>query len=303
MSAFVVFNQRVLSVSSVKSIYYWLEFALTWVFLWVIRLFPFATRIRLGGAVLGFIISNLPNSKARIDRNLRNVFPNMSSKRRRKITKKVGKTFGKSIIETLNGKDYVKQQHLFHASGPGLEVLHDAINAGKGFILISSHFGQSDAVRHYLKGQGIEVGAVYRPHNNPFFNRLFQREISYSGTPTFPKGRRGTMNLVKHLRQGGYVSILLDQKYSKGKNIKFLGHKTFTSIAPAQMALRYDIPMIPVYGTRRADSDDIDIEFEAPIPHSSPKRMTRLANKSLSKRVRKNPGQWYWLHQRWNFED
>ncbi len=303
MSAFPIYTLRIASVTPIKSIYYRLEFALTWIFLRLIRLFPFAMRIKIGGAVLGFVISNLPQSKARIDINLRNIFPDMDANERREITKEVGRTFGKSIIETLNGADYVKQQQLFHASGPGLQALHDAIDAGKGFILISSHFGQSDAVRHYLKGQGIEVGAVYRPHNNPYFSQLFQNEISHSGTPTFPKGRRGTMNLVKHLRQGGYVSILLDQKYSKGKNIKFLGHKVFTSIAPAQMALKYDIPMIPVYGTRRKGSADIDIEFEAPIPHSTPKRMTRLANKSLSKRVRATPGQWYWLHQRWNFED
>lgn len=253
--------------------------------------------------MLGFLIANMRSSKARIDINLRNVFPKMTAAERREITKSVGATFGTSIIETLNGETYVKQLHLFHAAGPGLDALHMAIAANKGVILISSHFGQSDAVRHYLKGLGIEVGAVYRTSNNPYFDKLFQKQISYSGTPIFAKGRRGTMNLVKHLRDGGNVSILLDQKYRGGKLLDFMGHKTMTSDAPADMALRYGIPMIPVYGIRREDSLDIDIEFEAPIPPSNAETMTQAANDSLAARVLENPGQWYWLHQRWNFKD
>lgn len=292
-----------MALKPAKKAYYAVEFALTSVFLRFIRLFPMAWRSKLGGGALGFLIANMRAPKARIDINLRNVFPDIAPLERRKITKDVGRTVGRTLTEILNNDIYSQQSHLFHASGAGLQTILDAHEQGKGVILVSSHFGQWDAPRHFLKRHGIEVGAVYRPSNNPYFDKLFLRQLQQGGKPIFAKGRRGTMAMVKHLRSDGSVIILVDQKYSKGEYLDFLGHKTRTSLAAAELSLRYKIPMVPVYGIRRTDSLEIDVEFEAPIPPSDPETMMQAANNSLAARVRENPGQWYWLHQRWNFKD
>lgn len=304
MSALTVCSERSAVVpKSSKNTYYAIEFAITSGFLRLIRPLPMAWRSKLGGSVLGFLISNMRAPKARIDINLRNIFPNMSGSERRKITKTVGQTVGRTLIEILNNDTYSQQKQLFHASGPGLQTVLDAHANNKGVILVSSHFGQWDAPRHFLKQHNIEVAAVYRPSNNPHFDKLFLHQLEQGGKPIFPKGRRGTMAMVRHLRSDGSVIILVDQKYNRGEFLDFLGHKTLTSLAAAELSLRYNIPMIPVYGIRREGSLDIDIEFEAPIPLTDAVTMTQAANDSLAARVLENPGQWYWLHQRWNFKD
>ena len=58
--------------------------------------------------------------------------------------------------------------------------------------------------------------------------------------------------------------------------------------------------MIPAVGTRIADGNDFDVEFEAEIPHSDSITMTQAFNDSLSKRILENPDQWYWLLRRWD---
>ena len=218
----------------------------------------------------------------------------------RQITKTVGNNFGRSFVEILNNDVSQKFPELRHASGPGLQVLRDAAAAGTGAIIVSGHYGQWDGARHYLKSEGMEVGAIYRPSNNHYFDRIFVPQIEQAGKPAFPSGRRGTTDMVRHVRAGGMVAILLDQRFGKGEALDFMGQPALTSTAAASVALKYNLPMIPVYGTRRDSSLDVDIVFEAPIAHTDATTMTQAANDSLTAQVRRNPGQWYWLHKRWS---
>jgi KDO2-lipid IV(A) lauroyltransferase len=57
--------------------------------------------------------------------------------------------------------------------------------------------------------------------------------------------------------------------------------------------------MIPAYSTRQADGLHVAIEFEPPIPRTTPLEMTQAAADSLAARVRAKPEQYYWLHRRW----
>ena len=277
-----------------------MQYALIWVFLRCGRVLPFPLRVKIGGALLGFTIAHLKTPRARIARNLQRIFPKTSDRERKDIIKAVSKNFGKSFVEILNNDSSIKYPEFRHASGPGLQALREAQAAGRGAILVSGHFGQWDAARLFLKAEGIEVGAVYRPSNNIYFDRLFVPQIENAGRPAFSSGRRGTLEMVRHVRAGGVVAILLDQHYRDGVELEFMGQPAMTSTAAASMALKYDLPMIPVYCTRRGNSLDIDVEFEAPIPHSNPMEMTQLANDSLTSRVQETPGQWYWLHNRWS---
>lgn len=277
---------------------YLVQYILLRMFLAFTRALPFQARVRFSGAVIAWLIVNMANPKKRIEQNLQRVFPKMPAAERLDIRRRIGKNFGRTYIEILIADAYAKHPELWHASGPGLEVVKSCAKEGKGVILVSGHFGQWDAPRHYLKSQGIEVGAVYRPSNNHFFDRIFVPQIQVAGTPVFGAGR-GTIDMVRHVRSNGMIAILLDQKTRKGEVLEFMGHPATTSTAAASLALKYDIPMVPVYGVRRADSLDVDVVFEAPIPPTDATTMTQAANDSLAARVRANPGQWYWLHKRW----
>lgn len=277
-----------------------IEYALVLVFFGILKLLPFKLRVKLGGGFLGFVISNVKSLRKRIESNLCKIYPDMSTDGRRLITKAVGSNFGRSFVEILNNDISQKFPELRHASGPGLDVLREAATAGTGAIIVSGHFGQWDAARHYLKSEGIEVGAIYRPSNNHYFDRIFVPQIENAGKPAFPSGRRGTTDMVRHVRNGKMVAILLDQRFAKGEELDFMGLPAKTSTAAASIATKYNLPIIPVYGTRRKGSLDVDIVFEDPVPHTDEITMTQALNDSLTAQVRKNPGQWYWLHNRWN---
>lgn len=211
----------------------------------------------------------------------------------------MGRNMGRTLFEIYHCAEFQAQQDKFEVSGPGLAALQAAQTAGKGAIIVSGHFGQWEAVRAALKARGMETGAVYRPQANRHYQRRLLAGIEAGGKPILETGALGTKALVRHVRSGGFIAILLDEKYPRGARLPFLGRPALTSLAAAELALKYGLPMVPAYGTRTGDGSTFRVEFEAPIEHSDSLAMTQAFNDSLSARVLANPDQWYWLLRRW----
>jgi KDO2-lipid IV(A) lauroyltransferase len=270
-----------------------------WSALTVIRWRAFDLRSRGLGTTFGAVMRWFPPARHRFDREAKRVFPNMKRSERATLGQNMGRHMGRTLFEIYHDVEFQTQHHKFSGSGPGLDALKEAHAAGKGAIIVSGHFGQWEAVRAVIKMHGLESGAVYRPHKNRHYERRIRAGIEAGGKPILATGRVGTRALVRHLRAGGIISILLDEKYAEGVQIPFLGHNALTSLSAAQLALKYDLPMIPAYGIRIDDGNAFRVEFEAPIPHSDSITMTHAFNDSLSARIMTDPEQWYWMLRRW----
>ena len=265
-----------------------------------VRWRTFDLRSRGLGTTFGTVMRWFPPARIRFNREAKRVFPNMKRKARAQLGQDMGRHMGRTLFEIYHDAEFQTQHHKFRASGPGLVALKEAQAARKGVIIVSGHFGQWEAVRAVIKMHGLESGAVYRPQKNRHYERRLLAGIEAGGKPILATGRVGTKALVRHLRGGGIISILLDEKYLEGVRIPFLGHDALTSLSAAQLALKYDLPMIAAYGIRTEDGNGFRVEFEAPIPHTDAITMTRAFNDSLSARIMTNPEQWYWMLRRWD---
>ncbi|MDG2158490.1 MAG: lysophospholipid acyltransferase family protein [Amylibacter sp.] len=283
-------------------IYRAVEFAPIWVVLAIGRILPFWLRGKMFGLLGELIVMYLPKAKKRVHRGLITVFPGLSKKEINSITKKVGCNTALTLSELLMNDDYKKRKKLISADGEGFETLKEAKSNGQGAIIVSAHFGQWEAIRHHLAENNMETGAVYRKNNNPFYERLFLKSIKYGGLPIIARGGKGNINMIRHLKKGGFFALLVDQDSHSGKQIKFLGQDARTTTAPAEMALRYDLPLVPVFAVRQANGQNIKLEYEEAIIHTDAITMTNEINDRISARIQKNPEQWYWLHNRWNKE-
>jgi KDO2-lipid IV(A) lauroyltransferase len=187
--------------------------------------------------------------------------------------------------------------------GEGFEAMKKAREISQPVVLVSGHFGNYDVVRARLIKEGFDVGALYRPPNNPFFAAFYHRTISRVGTPIFRRGRRGLAQMVKFLRGGGTIALLMDQHVRNGAPLTFFGLPAKTALSAADMALKYNALLVPCYGIRQADGLSFKIALEAPIPIGTPEEMTQALNDSLEARVRENMDQWLWIHRRWKDHD
>jgi KDO2-lipid IV(A) lauroyltransferase len=263
------------------------------------HMMPLKKRGAFFAALGGFLVPRISGSRKRIISGLKRVYPDMSEDDALKLCKKISQNAGRTLSEILFNASYKKRLDLFDAQGPGLDVLRKAKAEGKGAIIVSAHFGQWEAIRHYLKSQGMETGAVYRENSNPWYEQDFLKGIEQGGLPIVAKSSSGNIKMVRHLRKGGFFALLVDQKFQSGHLIPFLGIDALTPIAAAELALRYDLPLVPAFGTRDENNLNIHVEFEQPIEHSDALTMTKEVNDRISARILDKPEQWYWLHKRW----
>jgi KDO2-lipid IV(A) lauroyltransferase len=282
-----------------KNIWQHLRYIPLWSALTSSRWRGFDARARSLGNVFGWTMRWIPIARRRFDREILRIYPDMARADRLNLSRKMGQNMGRTLFEVFHNTQFQQGQSNFHVSGPGLSILEQARAAGKGAILVSGHFGQWEAVRAVLKHRGMETAGVYRRQSNRHYQRLLVRGIEQGGKPALTTERDGTTAMIRHLRAGGFVAILLDEKTVDGEMMPFLGFDALTSVVAARVALKYDIPFMPVFGTRRDDSSDIDVEFEAPIEPTDPRTMTQAFNDNLSARILENPDQWYWLLRRW----
>lgn len=287
----------------IKSLLYFLQYLPIAALLGLSRLLPFDVCCALTGRIAGFCVCWLPPFRLRVEQGLKRVYPQMPRSERRRIAHQVGYNSGRTLAEILNNSEFATKLARFKADGPGLVVLQRSKQDRKAAMIISGHFGQWEAIRHFLKAGGMETGTLYRPNSNPWYNSHFLSGIKEGGAPILSRGTSGTLQMFRHIRNGGFIAILADQYTQSGEKIPFLGHMTSTTTGPAKLALRYDIPLVPAFGLRTQNRRDIAITFEEPIQPSNPVAMMEEFNARIAAQIHANPEQWYWLHRRWKLPD
>lgn len=270
-----------------------------WVLPVALRPLPFRLRVNVGGAMISGLISAIPSIKRRITDNLTLIYPEHSTKENKALFNKIRRHIGRRFIETFYAVEYLKRLDEMHISPSDIAKVQSVLDTGRPVFIVSGHFGNWVAGRAVLMHAGITTGALYRVSANPIFEKHFIKTLTAGGEPIVPTGIAGMRMLIKHLRKGGTMSVLLDQRVAEGPVLSFMGKPAHTSTSIAELALKYNAALMPLYTTLRDDNQNIDIEIEDEIPHSDPITMTQAINDSLSTRVWKNPEQWYWLHRRW----
>lgn len=265
----------------------------------VSALLPYPARLAFGGWLGRTIVGGLPKFRRRVEANLAYVMPELDAEERMQILRGVGDTFGRTFIEILNNPAFHARRSWTGPTGPGVAAIEAAAREGTGAVLVTGHFGQWEGARAWMASAGINCAGVYRPTDNPDLNRLYLRNLEAGGTPIFSKGAQGLRGIVRHVGRGGIVAILTDQYDRRAERYDFLGKPAPTSSISAELALKFKVPLVPIYGVRAADGASVAVEAEAPIPHTMAAEMTQAVNDSLAARVRAHPEQYYWLHRRW----
>ncbi|WP_127900482.1 lysophospholipid acyltransferase family protein [Solirhodobacter olei] len=278
---------------------FWLQDRLYRLLLGILLRLPYRWRVPLSGWVLAHVVAPLAGYDKRVRDNLALIVPDLDEVEVARLARKVPDNVGRTLIELYSGKGFVEHVTRQPLSGPGLAALDAAHRAGRPVILVTGHFGNYDASRAALIARGYRVGGLYRPMDNGWFNDHYVKAISQIGTPLFPRGKRGLADMIRFLRSGGMLGMVIDQHMSDGARLSFLGRDALTSLAAAELALKYNALVIPTYGIRRPDGLDFDVVVESPIPNGSPEEMTQALNDSLGKLVREHMDQWFWIHRRW----
>ncbi|WP_215746696.1 lysophospholipid acyltransferase family protein [Gluconobacter sp. P1C6_b] len=242
------------------------------------------------------------------DRNLHLALPELPLAERQQIIRDVWTNLGQNVAELPYLSSFTRTD-----IGPGWEITGeehiDALKAnGSQALFFSGHLGNWELILPIATSLGMPVAGFYRASSNPVIDLVTQsmRQKALGATGImFPKGPKGARQALAHLQSGGSLGFLVDQKMNDGLAIPFFGRDAMTAPAVAQLALRFNLPIIPVYIVRLGEGR-FRMVCEAPLQtdrtgdrHADIRSICIAMNETLERWIRERPGAWLWLHRRW----
>ena len=201
--------------------------------------------------------------------------------------------FISSLSDTNNNK-YLKVN--------GKEVLERLKKENKKAVFISGHFNNFELMAMQISKQGIDLAAIYRPLNNIFLNKKMENiRKKFICKNQIKKGIAGTREIIKFIKNGYSIALMIDQRVSEGIETKFFNKKAFTTTIPAQLHLKYGLEIVPVY-IERKNKHYFTVYFYEPLSFDNNKDQIYITNKLnnvLENLILRNPSQWIWTHDRW----
>ncbi len=262
-----------------------------------------------GGWIGRHLLAPLPVSR-RAARNLALAMPDIDAGARRRIIREMWENIGRTAGELPHlGRVKLPGDKIFRVDVIGAEQIYEFVEAGQNLLYASAHQGNWELLPLLARNLGTPIHVVYRAANNPLFDAVIGDLRESTAIGTVAKGPAGARHLMALLRRGENVGLLIDQKLNDGIAVPFFGRPAMTAPAVAQLARRFELPIIPAQcerlgGThfritlhpalwaRRSDDRDGDVA----------EVMAEL-NRMIESWIRQRPGQWLWLHRRWPNSD
>ncbi|PLY01219.1 MAG: hypothetical protein C0622_07615 [Desulfuromonas sp.] len=248
----------------------------------------------------------LPRRRALAMENLRQAFPDMSSTELEQILRKNFAHMGANGIEMLRldmyrpGSSDLKERFTVE----GVENLREALAMERGAILLGAHIGFWETSPFVLSEYGIGLDVVAKPMKNPLADNYFARLRETYGTEIL-NSRKGARRILQSLRKGRVVGLLLDQHISPPGSVvtEFFGRRAWTTTAITNMAMKNQVPVVPVFSLRGEDGRHhmwieplLILEGEG---NDAVRENTQRLTAIIEAAIRRDPSQWFWVHKRW----
>jgi KDO2-lipid IV(A) lauroyltransferase len=107
------------------------------------------------------------------------------------------------------------------------------------------------------------------------------------------------------MHDGKHLGLMADQKLNDGIEAPFFGQRIMTSPALAELAFRFDCPVVPARVERLSGARfHLHVEPPLELARTGERRAdvaaaTARVNGVIERWVRDTPEQWLWLHNRW----
>lgn len=267
--------------------------------LWVVRL----------GRLAGGLFYYLDARHRRVARkNLAASFPEKSMVEVRTLAKenfkRIGENFA-SAVKTASMTDEELKPHLAFANLTIIQPLANA-NGSLSKLFAVGHFGNFELyARTAAYFPGFHFATTYRALRQPALNRLMQDLRARSGCIYFERRTQGHEMRQALQEKDLMLGFLCDQHGGDhGLRMPFLGRECSVNPAPAIFALRYKLPLFTSFCFRIAPGRWL-VEFGLEIPTHidgvprSPEAIMTDVNRDFEAAIRRDPANWFWVHNRW----
>ena len=282
----------------IKKISYFFQAVIIYLFFFVGKLLG----LNLSKKIFAFLFKRLGplfKSKSIIEKNLTNFNSNLTNEQRENIISSMWENYGITFIEYIFLSLFKEKSDLVEVTRS--DILNK-ISFNKPVIFVSGHFSNFELMSMEITKRKVKLATIYRPLNNFFLNPLMEYiRKKYVCKNQIKKGIGGVKESIQYIKAGYSIALMIDQRVSEGERLNFFNQPALTTTLPAQLALKFELPIIPVFIERR-ENGTYKIEFYDEITSKNFKNkieLTQKLNSILEEMIKKNPNEWIWTHNRW----
>ncbi len=253
------------------------------------------------GCFLGKTFGPFFRSKEVIKDNLLKFDDTLTPEKLNNISEEMWGNYGRILSEYPYISNFRKGDLDKYIKIENIETL-DEIKKGPPVIFVSAHFSNFELMAMVIEKAGINLSAIYRPLNNKLVNSIMEPiRKKYICKNQIKKGINGVRESLKFFKQGTSVAIMIDQRVSEGEKINFFDYPAFTTTIPAQFVKKFKCKVQPVH-IERYNKINFKITFDEQIIFEGNEDSASISlklNQWLENKIKKNPSQWIWTHNRW----
>jgi len=187
--------------------------------------------------------------------------------------------------------------------------MDEARKMEKGIIVLSAHYGNWEAMAHWMAINGYRSSVVVRPHKNgcldkkvfiPFRERHGNRSIERKGA---------IVAMARELRRKGVVGLMIDQMIPPPNDVEttLFGRPFHAMKSASQLHEKYESPVLLVL-CERVDREKFFMHLSGPLEYNFDENEdldskiahgTQYYLDELTEVIKRNPPQWLWSYDRW----
>lgn len=239
-----------------------------------------------------------------IRRNLRLAFPELTDSELDALVTDIWANLGRILAEyphlgTICNTD--ADWRLEYAIADDIEVFK---NPHKPAVFVSAHLANWELAAGAIAHRGVPLNVVYTRLQNPGLDRMLHRARQALGCGLVERDG-AARQLMRSLKQGTSVGLIVDQRVDGGAPVPFFGHDMLTSVTPAQLAVRFDCELVPVQ-IQRIEDARFRAVFHSPVRAAADLpddrkilEMTAAINRLFEDWIRQRPQEWMCTKRRW----
>ncbi len=253
----------------------------------------------LGEVISDWVGFYLPKVHEALRRNLSVVKPGLPDAEYRELARRT------IVNYSLGVKDYLLHAagklSRFEMAGEPSPGLRERMDEGKGFILVSAHFGNFEMGAALLQRYGLRGTIVALPEEVAAIDALRVGTRAGWGAETLAVGSDLETFLVakKRLADGGALAMLVERHLPRNElPVKFFGRDCKFLRTPAQLARHTGAPLVPVAALRVGQSRYL-MDCGEPIYFPGTRNeadlvegMQQIAD-YFEAHIRRNPDHWF----------
>ncbi|MBQ5530876.1 MAG: lysophospholipid acyltransferase family protein [Kiritimatiellae bacterium] len=200
------------------------------------------------------------------------------------------------VVNATNWRDHIETEE---ADPEAAKLLLDT--PGEPILLVSAHHGVWEAATNTISFTRPMI-AIARTMNNPLVEKWMKKH-HFRGPVTIIGKKNGMTQAILRQweRDGAAMTILMDQHYSKGAKLRFLGRPARTFTSAARLAVRTGRRIVVgsfvrtgPYRYRLVGGPPLSFAKDANV-----EEVAQILNDRLGEAIRRYPDQYLWMHRRW----